>query len=66
MDKLKYIKFEQDHNIPIAVDGKNVDLKIGHNLEEVLKDYDLTKGTIEERLNLLQSEIENIINAANN
>ena len=56
MDKLKYIKFEESQgqyteSIPIGVDSKNVDLKTGYTLEETLGDYDLSKGTIENRLN---------------
>ncbi len=66
MDKLKYIKFEEStDSVPIGVDSKNVDLKIGYNLEEVLGDYDISQGTIEDRFNLLQTKIENIINAKN-
>lgn len=66
MDKLKYIKFEEStDSIPIGVDSKNVDLKTGYSLEEVLGNYDLSQGTIEDRFNLLQTEIENIINAKN-
>lgn len=66
MDKIKYVKFEEStDSIPIGVDSKNVDLKTGYSLEEVLGDYDLSQGTIEDRFNLLQTEIENIINAKN-
>lgn len=66
MDKLKYVKFEEStDSVPIGVDSKNVDLKTGYNLEEVLGDYDLSQGTIEDRFNLLQTKIENIINAKN-
>ena len=63
MDKLKYIKFEESqrqytNSIPIGVDSKNVDLKTGYNLEQTLGDYDLSQGTIEDRLELI-SQIKN-------
>ena len=72
MDKLKYIKFEESqgqytNSIPIGVDSKNVDLKTGYNLEETLGDYDLSKGTIEDRLsnnytNVTHDTVFNMIN----
>lgn len=59
LDKLKYIRIQQENNqyngdIPIGADAQNIDFADGHNLQEIMGNYDYaTDGSIKEKLDNL-------------
>lgn len=80
MDKLKYIKIEDEDgnlsdNIPLGVDASNVDTKDGNNLQVKLDDIDkkinnqgesiiLNKDSVDKELKTLANRIDNLTDAS--